>query len=158
MKQHHYNATIVWTGNLGKGTEHYTAYSRDHQVEIQGKYAELLCASDPAFRGDPSRYNPEELFLSSISSCHMLWYLHLCAKHGIVVTDYSDDAKGTMEESAYGSGKFTSVVLHPKVTITDKDQEAEATELHEAANSMCFIANSCNFLIKHQPTIAACNV
>ncbi|MEM8895069.1 MAG: OsmC family protein [Bacteroidota bacterium] len=157
MKQHHYNAIIKWTGNLGKGTEDYTAYSRDHQVNIDGKYAELLCASDPAFRGDPSRYNPEELFLSSISTCHMLWYLHLCAKHGIVVTSYTDEASGAMEESVDGSGQFTSVVLHPKVSITDKDKKVEAIELHETANGMCFIANSCNFPIQHQPTISTSN-
>ena len=153
MKQHHYQTTIEWTGNEGKGTQSYRSYSRNHSIQSIHKYQEILASSEPAFRGDPSRYNPEELFLASISSCHMLWYLHLCSANKIVVTEYIDHAKGTMEEAADGSGRFTSVVLQPTVKITDKTKIDLANHLHEAANKMCFIANSCNFKILHQAQI-----
>ncbi|MEM9917338.1 MAG: OsmC family protein [Bacteroidota bacterium] len=153
MKQHHYKAKIQWTGNLGQGTQTYSAYSRAHTIHIEGKYADLLASSDPSFRGDSSKYNPEELFLSSLSACHMLWYLHLCTVHKIEVVAYSDDASGTMEEAKNGSGRFTAVTLHPEVEIADADKVEKAKQLHEEANQMCFIANSCNFVIAHKPSI-----
>lgn len=151
MKTHHYISTTAWTGNTGAGTSDYRAFSRDHRIIIPGK-ADLLGSSDPAFLGDPSRHNPEELLLASLSSCHMLWYLHLCATNGIVVTAYTDEAKGQMVEEADGSGHFTSVILHPVVTITDASKAELANALHHKANKMCFIANSCNFPVTHIPT------
>lgn len=150
MKKHHYTLELNWTGNLGKGTQNYRSYERSYSISIDGK-ATLHGSSDPSFRGDQSKYNPEELFLMSISSCHMLWYLHLCAEAGIVVTSYTDHATGEMEENSAGSGKFTSVILHPVVKITNHEQQDKANELHKKANEMCFIANSCNFPILHVP-------
>ena len=152
MTEHTYNLTITWTGNQGQGTKDYRSYDRSHVVKVGGKQ-DLLCSSDPAFRGDKTRHNPEELFLASISSCHMLWYLHLCADSGIVVVDYTDTATGTMTETDNGGGHFTEVTLHPTITIADKTMETLATELHTKANELCFIANSCNFPIHHRPTI-----
>tara|TARA_B110000211_G_C14086713_1_gene556995 strand:- start:881 stop:1204 length:324 start_codon:yes stop_codon:yes gene_type:complete len=104
--------------------------------------------------GDSSRYNPEDLFMSSLSACHMLWYLHLCATKNIIVTSYIDDAIGIMEEDESGSGKFTEVTLNPIIKITDASRIDEAISLHEEANRLCFIANSCNFKIKHNPTVS----
>lgn len=153
MKEHHYNINLEWTGNKGKGTMDYKSYNRDHSISSANKYSEILGSSDPSFRGDKTKYNPEDLFLSSIASCHMLWYLHLCSVNQIVVTSYADNATGTMEESKNGSGKFKEVTLYPIVTIKDKSKITKATELHSEANAMCFIANSCNFVIGHNPKI-----
>lgn len=151
MKQHHYKIILKWTGNTGSGTQNYRSYNRDHEVWVAGKQHTILGASDPSFRGDPSRYNPEELFLASISNCHMLWYLHLCSAHQIVVLEYLDQAQGIMEEDVAGSGRFTSVTLYPQVKIKDATMIEQANQLHAAANKMCFIANSCNFKIDHEP-------
>jgi organic hydroperoxide reductase OsmC/OhrA len=150
-KSHHYRAGIRWVGNRGTGTNTYRTFGRDHVITFPGK-APLPGSSDPEFRGDPARYNPEELLVSSLSACHMLWYLHLCADAGIVVTEYSDDADGVMEITAEGSGRFTVVTLHPTVTIND-GSPTRAMELHERAHAMCFIANSVNFPVRHEPVI-----
>ncbi|WP_396637831.1 OsmC family protein [Maribacter sp. R77961] len=151
MKKHHYKTMLEWTGNTGEGTTNYKAYQRAHEISIAGKNHNIMGSSDPSFRGDSSRYNPEELFLSSISSCHMLWFLHLCSVHGITVMEYRDNAIGVMEEDKKGSGRFTTVTLHPQVIITDPDMVQKANSLHKEANTMCFIANSCNFKIEHEP-------
>lgn len=153
MKQHNYQVTIEWTGNEGKGTLNYKSYSRDHLISSIGKYGPINGSSDPSFLGDKKRYNPEDLFLSSLSACHMLWYLHLCSTNNITVTAYTDKATGVMEEQKDGSGKFTEVTLHPVVKIKDEKMHDRANQLHHEANKMCFIANSCNFKIKHNPTI-----
>ena len=149
MKQHHYKTTVTWTGNTGKGTESYRGYERAHTISAAGKI-DIAASSDPAFLGDKTKYNPEELLLASLSSCHMLWWLHLCSDAGIIVTAYSDHASGTMEENASGGGHFAEVVLHPVATITDASKKEKALALHEEANKKCFIANSCNFPVKHE--------
>jgi len=153
LKQHTYNVHIEWTGNTGNGTAGYRSYSRDHIISAPGKSEQILAASDPAFQGDPKRYNPEELFVSSLSSCHMLWYLHLCSVNGIVVVAYTDEAHGTMEESADGGGRFTEVTLFPQVTITDADKLDLARSLHAEAHRKCYLANSCNFPVRHEPVV-----
>ena len=112
MKNHHYTTSVNWTGNKGNGTQSYTAYTRNYSISVEGK-PDIEGSSDPAFRGEKSRYNPEELLLASISSCHMLWYLHLCSANGIIVTSYSDTAKGVMTETADGGGRFTEVTFIP---------------------------------------------
>lgn len=150
MKKHNYTTSINWTGNSGSGTAGYSAYSRDYTISGQGKPI-IQGSSDPAFRGDKTRYNPEELLLASISSCHMLWYLHLCSENEIIVTSYTDTAKGTMSEMEDGGGRFTEVILYPIVTVTEKSMLGKANELHKKANELCFIANSCNFPILHYP-------
>ena len=147
---HHYQATTTWIGNQGSGTSDYKAYSRNHDISIAGKEI-LRGSSDPLFRGDKSRHNPEDLLVASISSCHMLWYLHLCAANGVVVTEYVDEARGSMEENADGSGQFTEVTLHPRVVVTSASMVGKANELHHQANAMCFIARSMKFPIHHKP-------
>lgn len=152
-KEHHYKATIRWTGNKGTGTSSYRTYERSHTINIENKTV-IEGSSDPAFRGDKTVHNPEDLFLSSLSSCHMLWYLHFCAEAGIIVTDYMDEATGIMMETTDGSGHFTAVTLYPAVTVAEESMIDQAKELHHKANQFCFIARSVNFPIKHIPTVS----
>lgn len=153
-KTHYYKSSLVWEGNRGAGTMDYRAYDRDFSVNIEHKPV-LQGSSDAAFMGDRTRHNPEDLLLASLSSCHMLWYLHLCSQQGIVVIAYQDNATGIMTENADGSGKFTSVTLHPAAVIIDGDNIAKALSLHEEANRLCFIAGSCNFPVYHEATCLA---
>ena len=142
---------VIWMGNDGAGTRDYRSYRRDYLVRTENK-PDLLGSADPVFRGDSKRYNPEELLVAALSSCHMLAYLHLCAVRGIIVEDYRDEAEGEMVESADGGGRFISAVLHPVVTISRGDANV-ARELHEVAHRMCFIASSVNFPVRHEATI-----
>ncbi|MBP7185006.1 MAG: OsmC family protein [Saprospiraceae bacterium] len=151
-KRFEYNATIVWTGNSGSGTDNYVNYERSHIIKIDNK-VDILGSSDTAFRGDRAKHNPEELLISSLSACHMLWYLHLCSEAGVVVTHYTDHANGVMEVASNGGGRFTEVTLHPSVTVDQQSMVSKAIELHKKANELCFIANSVNFPVKHEPTI-----
>lgn len=150
-KQHNYSTKLVWTGNARSGTKTYSSYSRNYIISVDGKN-DIDGSSDPAFRGDKSRYNPEELLVASLSSCHMLWFLHLCAETGVIVVGYEDNAKGSMEENTDGGGRFTEVVLYPIVTIQGMVEKDKLNELHSAAHKKCFIAASCNFPVKHQAT------
>lgn len=152
MAEHHYKVTVTWTGNTGTGTSGYRAYSRNHEIAIDNKIT-IPGSSDPAFRGDKTRHNPEDLLLSSISTCHMLWYLHLCSDAGIIVIDYTDHATGTMTENPDGSGRFTEVTLNPTVTITNADMVEKAQQLHHKANKMCYVANSLNFEVGHRGNV-----
>lgn len=152
-KQHHYSVSTAWTGNDGKGTQSYASYRRDHEINAPGKPA-IPGSSDPAFRGDRARYNPEELLVASLSSCHMLWYLHLCAVNGIVVLDYRDQASGSMQEETDGGGAFVRVVLQPRVTIAKGGDRDKALGLHEKAHHMCFIARSVSFPVEVAAEIA----
>ncbi|WP_075341457.1 OsmC family protein [Tenacibaculum agarivorans] len=147
-KEHKYAATVTWRGNKGKGTIDYKNYERSYEISIANK-PQILGSSDVAFRGDGGKYNPEELLITSIASCHMLWYLHLCAEKGIVVTAYEDQVYGVMNINADGSGYFSKVILNPTVTISEISMKEKAIELHQKANEFCFIANSINFPIEH---------
>ncbi len=150
QRQHQYKATIKWTGNNGAGTANYGNYERSHNICIEHK-PNIFGSSDPAFRGDRTKHNPEDLLVSSLSACHMLWYLHLCSEAGIIVTDYIDNATGIMIETSNGGGQFIEVTLHPIVTVTKQSMIDKANELHKKANELCFIANSVNFPVKHNP-------
>lgn len=147
---HHYKTIIEWADS--SGTTDYRSYSRNHTVQVEGKPL-LLCSSDPAFRGDISRYNPEELFIASIASCHFLWYLHLCADAGIIVQAYNDAAVGIMKENPDGSGEFTEITLYPHITVLHDSMKEKALALHEQAHRMCFLARSVRFPVLHKPTI-----
>jgi organic hydroperoxide reductase OsmC/OhrA len=155
-KLHTYTCSLRWTGNRGTGTASYQAYGRDHVFSSSGK-PDLQGSSDPAFRGDPSRYNPEELLVAALASCHMLWYLHLCADAGVRVLAYRDAPTGNMVEDAQRGGYFTKVVLRPRVTIAQGCDPATAQALHERAHGKCFIANSVNFPIACEPQISLCD-
>lgn len=151
-KAHSYSVQVKWTGDLGQGTGGYRAYERTHEISAAGK-PDILGSSDPAFRGDPTRYNPKELLVASLSACHMLWYLHLCADAKIVVTEYVDQPSGTMMEQPNGSGHFTEVILRPLVTLQKGGDATLAKKLHQQAHDLCFIASSVNFPIHCEPTI-----
>ena len=150
-KQHHYRVTTVWDGAGAGTTRDYRSYSREHRIEVAGK-APLRASADAAFRGDPALHNPEDLLVASLSTCHMLWYLHLCSAAGVEVLHYEDDATGVMVETP-GSGRFSEVTLRPKVTISAESDEAAALAQHERAHRECFIANSVNFPVRHEPVI-----
>lgn len=157
MKQHTYEVRIDWTGNDGSGTKSYGSYRRDHTIACPGKPV-IEGSSDPNFRGDPKRYSPEELLVASLSACHMLWYLHLCAVNKVTVIDYRDDAHGTMEEAANGSGKFVRVELRPVVKTSADSNHDKALALHEEAHRYCFIANSVNFPVEVKATVEQSSV
>lgn len=152
-KEHIYNTELVWTGNLGDGTRNYKDYSRAHEISVEGKPI-IVGSSDPNFNGDASRYNPEEMLVASLSSCHLLWYLHLCSQAKIIVVDYKDKANGKMIETAGGGGHFTEVVLKPRVLITEESDIEKANELHHKAHELCFIANSVNFPVLCEAVIS----
>jgi organic hydroperoxide reductase OsmC/OhrA len=151
-RTHEYTAEIRWTGNRGSGTSGYRDYDRAHDVSAGGKPV-IPGSSDPAFRGDPGRWNPEELLVASLAQCHMLWFLHLAAANGIVVTDYVDRPEGTMLEQDDGAGQFTRVVLRPEVTITDPSLRNRSQLLHEEAHAKCYVARSVNFPVLQEPAV-----
>lgn len=150
MHLHDYELTVEWTGNRGSGTSGYRDFDRDHIVHAPGKPI-LLGSSDPAFRGDPDRWNPEELLLAALSQCHMLWFLGLAAHAGVVVTGYADDATAQMREQDDGAGQFVEAVLRPLVTVESAAMIAAVPGLHDAAHGKCFIARSVNFPVRHEP-------
>lgn len=149
---HTYATTVTWMGNRGTGTTGYRDYDRSNETAAAGRPT-LSGSSDPAFRGDASRWNPELLLLAALSQCHLLSYLHCCASAGVVVTDYRDEASGTMAEDTHGGGRFTEVVLRPRVTVADPAMRKQAGQLHEQAAERCFIASSVNFPVRHEPEV-----
>jgi organic hydroperoxide reductase OsmC/OhrA len=150
-RRHAYSARVEWTGNQGTGTASYRGYSRAHDITVPGKPT-IAGSSDPGFRGDAARWNPEELLVASLSACHQLWYLHLCADAGIVVQAYRDDAVGVMVEQADGAGQFESVTLRPHATLAPGSDEATARRLHDEAARKCFVARSVSFPVGHEPS------
>jgi organic hydroperoxide reductase OsmC/OhrA len=155
-REHYYELTVKWTGNTGTGTSSYRVYKRDHVISANNK-ADILCSAEAAFHGDNTKYNPEEFLVASLSTCHMLWFFHLCADAGVVVVDYTDTPHGVMEEFETGGGKFIEVTLNPMVTVKEKAMIEKVNELHKKANQKCFIANSCNFPVHHKPTCLVAN-
>jgi organic hydroperoxide reductase OsmC/OhrA len=149
--EHKYKLTVAWTGNRGSGTSGYRDYGRDHVISAEGK-PDIAGSSDPAFRGDAARWNPEDLLVASASACHKLWYLHLCSDAGIAVSAYVDFAEGTMLDSPE-QGRFTRIVLRPHVTISPGADLALAERLHHTAHEKCYVANSVNFPILCEPVI-----
>lgn len=155
-RQRSYQLTVEWTGNTGQGTADCHAYQRTHIIRAEGK-EELVCSSDSPFHGDPNRNNPEDLLLGSLSSCHMLWFLHFCAKEGVIVLEYSDKAEGKLIQTTRGAGYFTEVSLHPNVIVKNPAMITKAMELHKKAGEFCFIANSMRFPVYFRPSIIAAN-
>ncbi|MBB1253938.1 OsmC family protein [Streptomyces sp. OF3] len=154
LDRHEYDVTVEWTGDLGSGTESYRSYSRDHDVLADGRQG-IAGSADPAFRGDPTRWNPEQLLVASVAQCHMLSYLHLCAVNGVTVTAYEDRAHGvlTMDDGG-GSGHITGVTLRPEVTVAEASMVEKARTLHGEVPALCFIARSVDFPIHHEPVIS----
>lgn len=151
-RAHRYLLDLTWTGDRGGGTTDPRSYARDYEVQVGDRPA-LRCSADAAFRGDGSRYNPEELLLAAVSSCHLLSYLYACATNGVVVVGYTDQPVGTMVERPDGSGAFTEVLLRPQVTVADAGTVDVALRLHDEAHRTCFICGSLNFPVRHEATI-----
>ncbi|HZO63824.1 MAG: OsmC family protein [Kribbellaceae bacterium] len=151
MTLHTYVTVVTWTGNRGTGTSGYRGYSRDNEIATDG-CTTIAGSSDPIFRGEKSRWNPEQLLVAALSECHMLAYLHCCADAGVVVTGYVDRARGTMRQEGNG-GHFTEVALQPEVTVASDDMVEKAAHLHTDAHDSCFIASSVNFPVRHEPRI-----
>lgn len=154
--RHDYRVDVVWTGNTGQGTTSYRGYARTHEVRAEGKNA-IDASADPVFLGEAERYNPEELLVASLSQCHMLWFLHLAADHGVVVIGYHDRARGTLAENSDGSGQFREVVLNPEVTVEDIASVDVAEALHRRAHELCYIAKSVNFPVLLEPSTRVAN-
>ena len=150
-RDHNYNTSIVWTGNRGTGTSSYRAYERSYDLSAPGKTT-IAASADATFHGEAPKWNPEEMLLAALSSCHLLSYLHLCADAGITVLTYSDNAEGSMRMNPDGSGHFLSVTLHPVVTIASGQDISQANALHHRAHELCFIANSVNFPVACEST------
>jgi organic hydroperoxide reductase OsmC/OhrA len=151
LRRHTYDIQVAWTGNLGTGTSGYRAYARSVEVTCAGLPA-IAGSADPSFRGDATRWNPEQLLVASLSQCHLLSYLHVCSDAGVVVVEYTDHAVGVMELVAQG-GHFTEVVLRPVVVVADAAMAEAAAALHEDAHRACFIAASVNFPVRHEPAV-----
>ncbi len=150
-KNHTYHVSIKWTGNRGEGTAKYDAYDRSYTISATNKI-DILGSADAPFLGDITKYNPEDLLLASLSSCHMLWYFHLCADAGVIVVDYTDKPTGILTQNETGSGAFSEVTLNPIVKVKENSMIEKAIELHEKAHKCCFIANSVNFPVSNNPS------
>ena len=148
---HEYRIGIEWTGNRGTGTSGYREYGRELLIHASGKAA-LEGSADPTFHGNAERWNPEELLVAALSQCHMLSYLHMAVRAGVVVTEYVDEASGIMQQDGLG-GAFTSVTLRPRVTVAAESMVDAARAAHADARDACFIANSVNFPVLHEPEI-----
>lgn len=151
-KTHDYKARLIWDGNLGTGTTSYTGYGRKYRLQIEGK-PEIVGSADPMFRGDSNAYNPEDLFVAALSSCHLLSYLALCVRTKINVLAYEDNATGVLKLLPNGGGIFESVTLRPVVTVAPGSDEKRAMELHEQAHDLCFIAASVKIPVLHEPIV-----
>ena len=146
--KHLFKASLNWTANKPMVDDTKRIYQKNHHIIIEGKPILELSAAK-SFKGDPQLYNPEDLLLSSLTSCHMMSYLYCCAQNNIEVVSYSDESEAFLEVNSDGSGRITKVILNPIVYITDPNQIEEANSLHKKANRLCFIANSCNFVVEH---------
>lgn len=152
LSEHHYRVDVVWTGNRGEGTSSYRSYDRDHDVTAAG-VPMITGSADPTFHGNAARWNPEQLLLAALSQCHMLSYLHMAVKNGVVVTAYEDAAEGTMRLNPDGSGQFVTVTLKPRVTVEGATSKHTAQSIHQDAAAACFIARSVNFPVRHEPVV-----
>jgi organic hydroperoxide reductase OsmC/OhrA len=151
-RTHRYEISLTWTGNRGTGTSGYRAYGRSHDVHAEG-LPPIAGSSDRAFHGDRDRWNPELELTAALSQCHLLSYLHVCASAGVIVTSYTDDARGIMAETGDGGGRFTEVVLRPRVTVSQASMVEAALRLHGEASTKCFVASSVNFPVRHEPVV-----
>lgn len=147
---HEYTSAVVWTGNRGEGTNNYRGYDRTWDIAVTGKEI-VHCSNDPLLGGDPAKMNPEDLMISALSACHMLWYLHFASDAGIIVTSYKDRPVGCGVIEKGGAGRFAKAVLRPEITIRPGSDIKTATAIHHKIHSVCFIARSVNFPVSYEP-------
>lgn len=148
--RHTFEAHLSWTKPDEASSNRKRIYGKTHLMQINGKQ-DLTISAAKAFKGDPALHNPEDQLLSSIMSCHMMSFLYVCSQHNMEVFSYKDKATAILETYEDGSGKIVSVSLFPQVIIADHNQIELANALHVKANKLCFIANSCNFPVQHEP-------
>ena len=137
-----YSASIEWRA---EGDVAANRYSRAHVWRFDGGAQVPASASPqavPVPLSDPAGVDPEEALVAAVSSCHMLWFLHLAREAGLVVERYGDQAVGTMGRGEGGRIAFTRIVLRPRIAFGDAPDAAALARLHEAAHERCFIANS----------------
>jgi len=153
-RSHRYRTQLTWTGGgAGADASAFRHHDRSYRLEALGKPA-IAGSAEQVFRGDARRWNPEDLLVASLSACHHLWYMGLCAAAGIVVVAYADDADGEMiEETPGGAGRFVRVTLRPRVTVAAGADRDKALALHEVAHRNCFVARSVNFPVQHAATV-----
>ena len=156
MAEVHYHTTLKWSGDAHGSTKSVEGYSREFRAEFEGKPS-LRGSADPAFHGDPALYNPEDLLLSALSACHMLSYLAVCAHAGIAVLSYEDPAVATLARRD-GRVRFVNVLLRPKVVLEPGGNIEKARALHERAHDICIIANSVNFPVRYEASVALANM
>lgn len=150
--KHLFKASLSWIDKREEAKQPSSQiYRKSHRIAIEGK-PDIQVSAAKAFKGDPNLYNPEDLLLSSLVSCHMMAYLYVCSENNIEVISYRDTADALLETTADGSGRFVKATLNPQVVISDPTKIELALSLHKKANQLCFIANSCNFPIHHYPT------
>ncbi len=148
--EHRYTTSVGWTGDRGEGTASYRGYDRCWDIAIPGKPV-IHCSNDPLLGGDAGKMNPEDLLLSALSACHMLWYLHYASDAGIVVAGYEDSPVGLGLVGKGGAGRFTAAILRPLITVRPGTDLDAATAIHHRIHEVCFVARSVNFPISHEP-------
>ncbi len=153
MKEYSFKSKVEWTGNMGSGTFDTRTYEKSHTISVPNKEQKIYASSSSFFRGDETKLNPQELFLSSISSCHLMWFLQFCADNEVIVLEYIDFPEGVIKEDSNGTGKFDKIILRPTIIVSEKSMIEKAILLHQEINKKCFVANSCNFPIICEPVI-----
>ncbi len=151
---HRFKVDLEWSSKESNSLDKIGRTIKNHIVKIDGKEI-LNISAAKSFKGDATLYNPEDLLLSSLASCHMMSYLYCCSTHKIEILSYTDHAEALLEVSDDGAGRIVQVLLHPVVVIADPSQIDLALSLHTKANELCFIANSCNFPVVHQASCSA---
>lgn len=154
--RHDFQVDVVWTGNTGQGTNDDHSYRRTHEVRAAGKRT-IAGSAAPAFGGDTDRYTPEELLVTALSQCHMLWFLHLAAESGVLVLGYHDQPHGLLTENPDGSGQIAELTLTPEVTVADRASVDAAEALHQRAHELCYIAKAVTFPIHHEVSTRVAN-
>lgn len=147
--EHHYPVVCSWKGSTAAGYEHY---SRAHDASAPPAQASLALSSDPAFRGDPARLNPEQLLVMAAASCQMLSFLAIAARKRIDVVDYEDRGEGFMPEDDKPV-RITRILLRPRITVKGEVDQEAMKKMIELAHHQCFIANSLKSDIQIQPEI-----
>jgi organic hydroperoxide reductase OsmC/OhrA len=146
---HRYTARCSWSGSTGVG---YDSYDRSHQAAAPPASVALDLSSDPAFRGDPERLNPEQLLVLAAASCQLLSFLAVASRARLDVIGYEDEAEGVMPEDERPV-RITTITLHPRITMRAGPTEDRVRHLVEVAHRECYIANSLRTEVRVEPTI-----
>lgn len=145
MSEHH--ASLSWS--RAQASFEYEQYSRAHEWHIAGH--DIPASAAPEYRGDADRVDPEAALIAALSSCHMLTLLAICARKGIIVDSYEDQAVGYLEKNEVGKMAVTRVQLRPKISFQHTPETEEIQRLHQQAHRGCFIASSVKTKIEIVP-------